>query len=544
LATIVGIFIFSILIATISAAIDGIIENLRKGKSNVLESNHTLILGWSDKIFTIISELVIANENQHKPSIVILADRDKMEMDDEIKAKVDDFKNTRVVIRSGSPLDSSAVNVVNPNEARSIIVLSPEDVTNPDTHVIKSVLALTNGKNRKKEPYHIVAEIKDLVNLEAAELVGNNETIYVFSSDLISRITAQTCRQSGLSVVYSDLLQFDGDELYFRQEPKMYGKTFKDAIFAYETSSIIGIFTHHEKVLINPTMDTIIQQGDQLIALSEDDDTIVLSNKTNYQIQDEHIQHVDSEEVKKEKTLVLGWNSRGHRILEELDHYVQPGSEVMILAEGDEIEEAFEPLMATLKNNSLKWEKGSIIDRSLLDAIQPEKYDYIIVLSYTHYENIQESDARTLICLLHLRNISEKHNKDFSIVSEMLDIKNRELGIVAKADDFIVSDNLISLMLTQMSENKELKKVYDVLFEADGSEIYLKPVSRYVQPNVPVNLYTLAESAAQLNEVFIGYRIVAHSQSQSNGFGVKMNSNKSEIVTFAEDDMILVLSED
>jgi voltage-gated potassium channel Kch len=544
LATIVGIFIFSILIATISAAIDGIIENLRKGKSNVLESNHTLILGWSDKIFTIISELVIANENQHKPSIVILADRDKMEMDDEIKAKVDDFKNTRVVIRSGSPLDSSAVNVVNPNEARSIIVLSPEDVANPDTHVIKSVLALTNGKNRKKEPYHIVAEIKDMVNLEAAELVGNNETIYVFSSDLISRITAQTCRQSGLSVVYSDLLQFDGDELYFSNEPKMYGKTFKEAIFAYETSSIIGIFTQHEKVLINPPMDTIIQQGDQLIALSEDDDTIVLSNKTNHQIQEEHIQHLDSDEVKKEKTLVLGWNSRGNRILEELDHYVQAGSEVMILAEGDEIEEAFEPLSTTLKNNTLKWEKGSVIDRSLLDAIQPEKYDYIIVLSYTHDENIQESDARTLICLLHLRNISEKHNKDFSIVSEMLDIKNRELGIVAKADDFIVSDNLISLMLTQMSENKELKKVYDVLFESEGSEIYLKPVSRYVQPNVPINLYTLAESAAQLNEVFIGYRIVAQSQSQSKGFGVKMNPNKSEIVTFAEDDMILVLSED
>ena len=544
LATIVGIFIFSILIATISAAIDGIIENLRKGKSNVLESNHTLILGWSDKIFTIISELAIANENQHKPSIVILADRDKMEMDDEIKAKVDDFKNTRVVIRSGSPLDSSAVNVVNPNEARYIIVLSPEDVTNADTHVIKSVLALTNGKNRKKEPYHIVAEIKDMVNLEAAELVGNNETIYVFSSDLISRITAQTCRQSGLSVVYSDLLQFDGDELYFSNEPKMYGKTFKEAIFAYETSSIIGIFTQHEKVLINPPMDTIIQQGDQLIALSEDDDTIVLTNKTNHQIQEEHIQHLDSDEVKKEKTLVLGWNSIGNRILEELDHYVQAGSEVMILAEGDEIEEAFEPLSTTLKNNTLKWEKGSIIDRSLLDAIQPEKYDYIIVLSYTHDENIQESDARTLICLLHLRNISEKHNKDFSIVSEMLDIKNRELGIVAKADDFIVSDNLISLMLTQMSENKELKKVYDVLFESEGSEIYLKPVSRYVQPNVPINLYTLAESAAQLNEVFIGYRIVAQSQSQSKGFGVKMNPNKSEIVTFAEDDIILVLSED
>jgi hypothetical protein len=50
---------------------------------------------------------------------------------------------------------------------------------NADTYVIKSVLALTNGKNRKKEAYHIVAEVKDPKNMEAAELVGNNETVFV-----------------------------------------------------------------------------------------------------------------------------------------------------------------------------------------------------------------------------------------------------------------------------------------------------------------------------------------------------------------------------
>src|ERR1051326_8713341 len=101
--------------------------------------------------------------------------------------------------------------------------------------------------------------------MEAAELVGNDETIFVLSSDLISRITAQTCRQSGLSVVYSELLQFEGDELYFQQEPKLAGKTYKEALHAYETSSVIGIFTKDEEVLINPPMDTKFNSGDSVI---------------------------------------------------------------------------------------------------------------------------------------------------------------------------------------------------------------------------------------------------------------------------------------
>ena len=59
---------------------------------------------------------------------------------------------------------------------------------------------------------------------------------------------------------------------------------------------------------------------------------------------------------------------------------------------------------------------------------------------------IQEADAKTLICLLHLRDISNKTGKSLSIVSEMLDNKNRVLAEVTKADDYIVSDRLISLI--------------------------------------------------------------------------------------------------
>jgi hypothetical protein len=158
--------------------------------------------------------------------------------------------------------------------------------------------------------------------------------------------------------------------------------------------------------------------------------------------------------------------------------------------------------------------------------------------------DIQESDAQTLICLLHLRNIGAKFNKSLSIISEMRDLRNREIGLVTQADDFIVGDNIISLMLSQLSENKDLKKVFDVLFEAEGSEIYLKPIERYIKTGENVNFYTLIERASMLNETAIGYRIYAQKDSSEDNFGIQINPKKSNEITFSSEDFLIVLSED
>jgi hypothetical protein len=152
--TIGGIFVVSMLIGIISNAIQDKVEDLRKGRSLVIESGHTLILGWSLKIFSIISELIIANENQKNARIVILADKDKIQMEDEIKVTIPDTKNTKIICRSGSPIDINDLKIVNPQEAKSIIIITPE-VDEPDTHIIKTILAL---KNRP-------AEVKNLIIL-------------------------------------------------------------------------------------------------------------------------------------------------------------------------------------------------------------------------------------------------------------------------------------------------------------------------------------------------------------------------------------------
>ncbi len=142
--TLGGIFVVSALIGVLNNGIEDQMARLRKGRSRVLESNHTLILGWSAQIFTILNELMIANENQAKARIVILADKDKVEMEDEIKERVEGKGKTRIICRNGSPIDPNDLEIASPHLAKSIIVLPPEN-SDPDTDVIKTVLAITNN---------------------------------------------------------------------------------------------------------------------------------------------------------------------------------------------------------------------------------------------------------------------------------------------------------------------------------------------------------------------------------------------------------------
>ncbi len=546
--TLAGIFVVSSLIGIISSGLETKMDELRKGRSKVLEQDHTLILGWSDQVFAIVSELVIANENRKNPVIVVLADHDKVEMEDEIRSRVPKLGRTRVVCRSGSPIDLSDLEVVSPQTSRSIVVLSPEG-DDPDSHVIKTVLALTNNPKRRAEndargAYHIVAVIQNPGNLEAAHLVGRDEAHFVLGEDLISRITAQTCRQSGLSVVYTELLDFDGDEIYFQAESSLTGKTYGQALSVFEDSSLMGLYKNGTEVLINPASDTKIESGDQLICISRDDDTIKPSKITPSIDLSLIVAAKEKFAAASEKTIILGWNPQGVTIINELEQYVAPGSSVMIVANDESIPETLKRECAGVTKQKLEFQMGDTTDRRTLESLDATNVDHVIVLAYREHLEVQQADAKTLITLLHLREIAEKAGKDMSIVSEMLDNRNRELAEVTKADDYIVSDKLISLMLSQISENKHLAEVFRYLFSSDGSEIYLRPASAYVKTGADMNFYTVLEAARLRGETAIGYRIESQAHDADKAYGVRVNPKKSDMIRFSSDDKIIVLAED
>jgi ion channel POLLUX/CASTOR len=261
LVTILGFIVVSVVIGAITSGIQGKIESLRKGRTLVIEKDHIVVLGWSEQVITIVSELSIAaNDMKKKTCVVIMGDKEKVEMEHTIKDKIGDTNKLRVVCRKGSPMEMSDLKIVNLNNAKSILLVSPEDTNDPDSSIIKTILAITKNPQRKSTPYNIIAEMINTEKAELAKIVGKDEIEVVQIIDFISRVFAQTCRQNGLSVVYTELLDFGGVEIYFRKEPTLKGLKFADVLNKYDESVIIGFFDDKNKIAkINPPMDAILQ---------------------------------------------------------------------------------------------------------------------------------------------------------------------------------------------------------------------------------------------------------------------------------------------
>src|SRR6478609_8924348 len=227
--TICGIFLAGSLIGLIATAVDHQIEQLRKGRSTVLENGHTLVLGWSPRLPTILSELVEANSNQKKAALVVLAAVPKDEMEDELRVRVPDHGTTRVVCRTGDPSSPADLAMVNVTGARSIIVLAGDE---GDAGVVKAVLAV-RSLDPKFSNAHVVAELDNPGHAATLRTLTEGRIVTIQADEIIAELTAQACHQAGLASVFRELLDFDGDEIYFTAVPELVGVAYRDALLAF-----------------------------------------------------------------------------------------------------------------------------------------------------------------------------------------------------------------------------------------------------------------------------------------------------------------------
>ena len=536
-----GIFVMSSLISLLTTGFRSKLDSLRKGRSRVIENDHTVILGWSEGIFTIISELIVANENKQRSCLVILSLKDKVEMEDQIREKVVDTGRTRIICRTGNPTRLLDLDIVNLDFAKSIVIVSEECDSNSNS--LKTLLAIINRPNRRPEPYHIVANIYKSEDLPVGRIIGKGEVELIHVSSLIARIEAQSCRQSGLSLVYTELLDFEGDEIYFQFESKAIGKTYRETILSYENSAVLGVFSN-DRVQINPHKDQIIQEGDQIIAISKDDDTVVISEQIKPPINKQVIGDLPAiPGAKPEALAILGWNSRAPIVMHDLVSYIPPNSTVKLVIPSGVKEIEFDQQFIEQKSIKIDVRKGDITKREVLEEIGLNLIDHVVLFSCKDEHSNQEADSCTFITLVHLRDIRDKANLQFTIVSEILDVANRELLQLNQADDFILSDRLVSLAMAQIAENKALGQFFEELFRPEGSEIYLKPITNYLTVDEPVNFFTIVEAALVKNETAIGYRQISYANDADRNYGLVINPKKSDYVDYAETDQIIVFAE-
>lgn len=540
--TIGGLFVLSALIGVLNQGFGQLVENLRRGRSAVMERGHTVILGWTPKIHTLLAELAEANANQRGACVVILSERDKVSMDAEVVDVASARgKRLRVVTRTGNPMVPADLALVSLPTSKAVIALAPEvhpsgapmAAHESDTVVLKSLLAIEKvapGGN-----LHVVAEIYDDRTAAIARLVAGPRAGLILAAPLISRLLVQTGRQSGLSIVYSELLDFAGNEIYVVAEPALTGVAFRDAVHRYGTSSLIGVITADGKTLVPPPFDRKFVAGDRVVAISADDDTVSLDGAAPKLDEGVIEPPPPRAEPRPERTLVLGAGTRLTAVLAELDKYVASESETLVVAEAI-------PELPTLASMRVTPRAADITNRAVLESLDVTTFEHILVLSELTGRTQELADARTIVTLLHLRDLARLAGKKVPITSEILDIGNRELASVAEADDFIVSNTLVSLMVSQVAENPHLVRVFEELFGPEGHEIYLKPAGQYVRAGShPFGV--ICEAALRRGEVAIGYRLARTANDPAAAFGVVINPSKKQPIELGAEDKVIVLAE-
>ena len=527
---IVGVLYWFIAIVsggTVTGFIVGIINaaltEIKKGRSPIIAQNHTLILGWSNRIFPILKELEEAGLNQRKkPTVVIFANKTREWMEQQIKNNAGALKRLDVVTRMGDLNSLSELKRTNLGTSKSIIIL--DEASGSDAGAVNTVFAvkaLSTNPDQK-----LIVEIDDKNVAQSLAVATKGQVIPVRSHDIIARVTAQASRQPGLAAVILDLLDFGGDEIYFQNVPALAGKTYKDAVLSFNEASVIGLAHADGTVELNPKGTTKLKADDKVVAVAEDDDKVIFTGPTDL-VAKAKPTAAKIPARKPEHMLVIGWSSMGRTILKELAPFMVKGSTVHIIAKKDYVKKSeTENLNFGSLKTTFAYTTGDINDMTV--AASAKHYDQILVLGYRKGVTVADADALTMLSMLQLNQLFEQDGNGVDptrLVAEIIDSSKAEIARVAAVDDLVVSDKLAALLMTQISENEALAPVFADLFDADGASINLLPVEHFAKLGTEISFGELVAAAAAAGHSAIGIRIAANS-TKDGSTGVELNPSK------------------
>ncbi|MBN2433774.1 MAG: hypothetical protein JXK07_00755 [Spirochaetes bacterium] len=547
-----GLVLFSSLVAFITAQFEAKLEELKKGKSDVIEKDHTLILGFGDRVLEIIRELVIANESEKSPAIVVLSDVEKDEMDDFFRERVEDPKTTRIITRSGVTSSLQMLQKVSISEAKSVVILNDATVDAPDVEkeladarVLKTIMAVIACTGEENLP-PIVAEIHQPNIMKLAGKISPHITT-VEEHSLLAKLIVQTSRVSGLAMVYDNLVGFDGDEFcYYRPKAGWSGKTYIELIYHFPTCCLLGYRDRDGNVVVNPLPDTVMDEEWEALLLAEDDSTISFSKKpvAHAQIEETPAAALESQI---EKELIVGWTKKSAIIVDEYTDYLPEGSTIDVIVSKitEEMKAEFKAVQSEHTEIKMNLIKGDIHKEGVVARLRPEQYDNVIILKDDG--GVAElRDSETIATLLEFRHYFRELGTEVKtqLVSEVADSDNVEVIQQVGVKDFLISNKFVSKIYAQLSEDPDVMKAYDELFKAEGSEIYLKPMTLFLQKEGTYTFADLCEAAIRRNETAFGVRIASEEKDADKGYGIYVNPDKTEKFTLSRNDYLITLAED
>jgi hypothetical protein len=551
--TVLGYVLFlGLLIAILTQWLNQIIGELESGVTPVAASDHVIVLGWTHRTPTIVSELLrtrtrvqrfLERHGARDLRIVILSERVDPARIQELRERLGSLWNDRqVLLRAGTPLRIDHLERVGFREAAVLILpgagfaeRNPEAV---DAEAVKTLLSVSRHAAGSAPPL-AVAELYDGRRAAVARRAYIGESEVLPADDIISRIIVQSVRQRGLFSVFSELLTLhEGNALYVRKIDGQSGARFGDLRGTFPKAVLLGrVRPGDPQPTLNPDPESVLQDEDLLVfAARSFEDCALRETRQESPPNAAASRHPDSLELR--RVLILGWSRKVPALLREFERYGSDAFEVDVvsLTPLEQREKALARHDSAAASGRVRQIEAGFTDPDVLEGLEPGRYDNIILLASEWLAEAKQADAITVFTHLMLRGLLPEEGRRPEILVELMDEENQFL-FRQEQEDVIVSPMWVSYLLSQVALRRELAAVFEELSRPWGAQIVFRPAREYVAANGPLRFGALEHAAAARGEIALGLR-----RSRGSDAGIALNPNREAEWALADGDEVVVLT--
>ena len=423
------------IIAMVTTSLRNYIDKKSKARGKILVSDHFVILNWNSKVPDIILNLMLKG---FKKNIVILSNQNKEYIENEIKSlfltnEISFKSKINLIIKEGDTLLRSNLEDISIEKASKICIMVRNDMVDGDDDNILNSDLLNLKIILRLGSFDINPNCQTVVETDSDQTRGQIENLLYTVQSLkkmkiipvsfnkkIGQIIAQSLVEPKMAELYLDLFSFSGSEFYsvdYDGEIKDYQKWHTDGI--------------------------AVAKINKLFVLSRDEKNL-LKKREHELINNEKFKIIEKKQSPKSTIFIIGKNKKSDFIVDNLKR-------------SQETSDFDFDLLEYGKNDN---------DKLINDIKEREGIKKVLILSDDNI-GAESYDANVFVTLIELSKAFPK-KENLTYITELLDSRNLSSVRDFNIKNTIISNKMMSLLITQLVMNEDSKKFYDKILTTDS----------------------------------------------------------------------------
>lgn len=537
------------------------LRGLERGSTPITQKGHVLILGWTNRTLDIVKELLSSSErltgsmgdiDVEDLRIVILAQEVTGELAQDLREGLGPlWDEKRVLLRSGDALRIEHLQRVDYMHAGVIIIPGTDFLIdgqdNIDARNIKSLLCISEfGSNQSEDGFPLViSEIRDARKIPIALSAYKGEVELISSDQVVSRLLVQSMRHQGLLGVAAEIInQDEGNEFFLREFPELTGKRLQDLSGAFPKAIVCGVLRPGDEgriPILNPPDGFRIEKGDILIILAGKSSETDLSPGFDEEPVKKGAPVPISRDAQDTRVLIMGWNHNVPALINEFDNYQNEHFSVDVFSRipVTEREDFISQFDMSWQNVTLRHLQGDCTVISELEQVSPASYDNVVLISDSLMKSNEESDALSILGFLTLKRVLSQNSGGPEILVQLMMPQNKEI-LQGEGVQILVSPLFLSRMVARVAVRRDLRKVFNEIFTAGGTDLAFMPAERYGIDRESVSFKDIEKAVTLKGDLALGVKI--NEKKGSVKKNTHLNPSRDSVWDLGKDGEIIVLT--